>query len=61
LDVLVADEVVTPFGIRSLAWSAEKGFLLNGKAIKLMAGRTERASMGPRSDDRGNRVQLAHF
>jgi beta-galactosidase/beta-glucuronidase len=24
------DEVVTPFGIRSLAWSAEKGFLLNG-------------------------------
>ena len=26
----VVDEVVTSFGIRSLAWSAEKGFLLNG-------------------------------
>jgi len=34
----VIDEVVTPFGIRSLAWSAEKGFLLNGKSIKLAGG-----------------------
>lgn len=32
------DQVVTPFGIRSLAWSAEKGLLLNGKAIKLTGG-----------------------
>ena len=32
------DEVVTPFGIRSLAWSAEKGFLLNGKPVKLTGG-----------------------
>ena len=32
------DEVVTPFGIRSLAWSVEKGFLLNGKSIKLAGG-----------------------
>ena len=26
------DEVSTPFGIRSLEWSAEKGLLLNGTA-----------------------------
>jgi beta-galactosidase len=34
----LVDEVVTPFGIRSLAWSAEKGLLLNGKPIKLTGG-----------------------
>jgi beta-galactosidase len=34
----VVDEVMTPFGIRSLAWSAENGLLLNGKAIKLAGG-----------------------
>lgn len=34
----VVDDVVTPFGIRSLAWSAEKGLLLNGKSIKLTGG-----------------------
>jgi len=34
----VVDEVVTPFGIRSIAWSVEKGFLLNGKPIKLAGG-----------------------
>jgi beta-galactosidase len=32
------DEVVTPFGIRSLAWSADKGLLLNGTPIKLHGG-----------------------
>lgn len=34
----VIDEVVTPFGIRSLAWSAEQGFHLNGKPIKFAGG-----------------------
>jgi beta-galactosidase len=34
----VADELVTPFGIRSLSWSAEKGLLLNDKSIKLTGG-----------------------
>jgi len=34
----VVDEVTTPFGIRSLTWSAEKGLLLNGKSIKLTGG-----------------------
>jgi beta-galactosidase len=32
------DEVQTAFGIRSLAWSAEKGLLLNGTTIKLAGG-----------------------
>jgi beta-galactosidase len=34
----VVDEVVTPFGMRSLTWSAEKGLLLNGKPVKLTGG-----------------------
>ena len=34
----VVDEVTTTFGVRSLAWSAEKGMLLNGKPIKLNGG-----------------------
>jgi beta-galactosidase len=37
-DGKVIDEVVTPFGIRSLAWSVDKGFLLNGKPIKFAGG-----------------------
>ena len=32
------DEVTQAFGIRSIAYSAEKGFLLNGKSIKLYGG-----------------------
>ncbi len=35
---VVVDEVVTPFGIRSLSWSVEKGLLLNGSSIKLAGG-----------------------
>ena len=34
----VVDEVVTPFGIRTLSWSVDKGFLLNGKSIKFAGG-----------------------
>lgn len=45
-DGKVIDEVATPFGIRSLAWSAEKGFLLNGKSIKLRGGSVH-SSNGP--------------
>jgi beta-galactosidase len=37
-DGRVLDEVETPFGIRSLAWSVEKGLLLNGAPIKLSGG-----------------------
>jgi beta-galactosidase len=38
IDGKTADEVETPFGIRSLEWSSAKGFLLNGKSIKLAGG-----------------------
>jgi len=34
----VVDEVETLFGIRSLAWSAEKGLLLNGQPVKMVGG-----------------------
>ena len=34
----IVDQVETPFGIRSLTWSAEKGLLLNGQSIKLTGG-----------------------
>jgi beta-galactosidase len=34
----VLDEVETPFGVRSLAWSVEHGLLLNGAPIKLAGG-----------------------
>ena len=32
------DEVSTPFGVRTIAWSAENGFLLNGKPVKMAGG-----------------------
>ena len=34
----ILDHVVTNFGIRSIDFSAEKGFLLNGKSIELRGG-----------------------
>jgi beta-galactosidase len=34
----VEDVASTQFGIRSLAWNAEQGFLLNGETIKLRGG-----------------------
>ncbi len=34
----ILDEVMNSFGIRSLAWSVERGFLLNGNPIKLHGG-----------------------
>ena len=38
LDGKTVDEVSIAFGIRSLEWSAEKGFLLNGKPLKMNGG-----------------------
>lgn len=32
------DEITIPFGIRTLSFSADKGFLLNGKPLKLKGG-----------------------
>jgi beta-galactosidase len=37
-DGKILDEVSTPFGVRSLAWSAEKGLLINGRTVKLSGG-----------------------
>ena len=45
-DGKVVDQVATPFGIRSLSWSAEKGLLLNGKPVKL-TGRSVHHDNGP--------------
>jgi beta-galactosidase len=58
----VLDEVVTPFGIRTLEWSAEKGLLLNGKSIKLAGGSVhhDNGPLGAMAFDRAEerRVQL---
>jgi len=58
----VVDEVVTPFGIRSLAWSVEKGFLLNGKSIKFAGGSVhhDNGPLGAAAFDRAEerRVEL---
>ena len=58
----VIDEVTTPFGIRSLAWSAEKGLLLNGKPIKLTGGSVhhDNGPLGAAAFDRAEerRVEL---
>lgn len=35
---LVSDEITVPFGIRTIEFSAEKGFLLNGNPLKLKGG-----------------------
>jgi beta-galactosidase len=45
-DGRVIDELTTPFGIRSIQWSAEKGFLLNGKTVN-MAGGCVHHDLGP--------------
>jgi beta-galactosidase len=58
----LVDEVETPFGIRTLAWSAEKGFLLNGRSIKLIGGSLhhDNGPLGAAAFDRAEerRVQL---
>ncbi len=45
-DGKVTDWVLTSFGIRTLAWSATQGLVLNGKAIKLTGGSVH-ADNGP--------------
>ena len=56
------DEVKTPFGIRSLTWSAETGLVLNGKPIKLTGGSVhhDNGPLGAAAFDRAEerRVQL---
>ena len=56
------DEVVTPFGIRSIAWSAERGLVLNGAPIKIVGGSVhhDHGPLGAAAFDRAEerRVQL---
>jgi len=58
----VIDQVTTPFGIRTLAWSADKGLLLNGKSIKLTGGSVhhDNGPLGAAAFDRAEerRVEL---
>lgn len=58
----VIDNLVTPFGIRSLSWSVEQGFRLNGKAIKLAGGSVhhDNGPLGAAAFDRAEerRVEL---
>ena len=62
LDGAVVDELSTPFGIRSIEWSADKGILLNGTAIKMNGGcvHHDHGPLGAASFDRAEerRVQL---
>ncbi len=58
----VTDRVETTFGIRTLAWSVEKGLLLNGKSIKLAGGSVHHGNgpLGAAAFDRAEerRVEL---
>jgi beta-galactosidase len=58
----VVDQVVTLFGIRSLAWSAEQGLVLNGKPVKLTGGSVhhDNGPLGAAAFDRAEerRVEL---
>jgi beta-galactosidase len=62
LDGKAVDEVSTTFGIRSLAWSAEKGFLLNGTPVKMAGGcvHHDNGPLGAAAFDRAEerRVQM---
>lgn len=58
----VLDQVETPFGVRSLSWSVEKGLLLNGASIKLVGGSVhhDNGPLGAAAFDRAEtrRVEL---
>ncbi|HLY42173.1 MAG TPA: glycoside hydrolase family 2 TIM barrel-domain containing protein [Terracidiphilus sp.] len=61
-DGKVIDEVTSPFGIRTLSWSAENGLLLNGKPVKLHGGSVhhDNGPLGAAAFDRAEerRVEL---
>ena len=56
------DEVSTPFGVRSIEWSAGKGFLLNGRPVKMTGGcvHHDHGPLGAAAFDRAEerRVQI---
>jgi beta-galactosidase len=59
---VLADKLETPFGIRSVSFSSEKGFLLNGKPIEIKGGcvHHDNGPLGSRAYDRAEerRVEL---
>ena len=61
-DGKAVDEVSTPFGVRSIEWSVEKGFLLNGKPLKMTGGcvHHDNGPLGSAAFDRAEerRVQI---
>ncbi len=61
-DGKIVDQVTTPFGIRTLAWSAAKGLLLNGNPVKLTGGSVhhDNGPLGAAAFDRAEerRVEL---
>ena len=61
-DGKIVDRVETQFGIRTLAWSADNGLLLNGKPIKLTGGSVhhDNGPLGAAAFDRAEerRVEL---
>jgi beta-galactosidase len=61
-DGKLVDQVATPFGIRSLGWSAEQGLVLNGRPVKLVGGSVhhDNGPLGAAAFDRAEerRVQL---
>ena len=58
----VTDRVETSFGVRTLAWSVDKGLLLNGQSIKLAGGSVhhDNGPLGAAAFDRAEerRVEL---
>ena len=58
----VTDRVETSFGVRALAWSIDKGLLLNGQSIKLVGGSVhhDNGPLGAAAFDRAEerRVEL---
>ena len=61
-DGKMVDRVETTFGVRTLAWSADKGLLLNGKPVKLTGGSVhhDNGALGAAAFDRAEerRVEL---
>ncbi|MDX6460560.1 MAG: beta-galactosidase, partial [Acidobacteriaceae bacterium] len=58
----MTDRIETSFGVRSLAWSVDKGLLLNGESIKLVGGSVhhDNGPLGAAAFDRAEerRVEL---
>jgi beta-galactosidase len=58
----IIDEMTTPFGIRSIEWSVERGFLLSGKPVEMAGGcvHHDNGPLGACAFDRAEerRVQL---